>query len=81
MPRAILTEACQTMDCHHRVAGGPGDARPGRSQLGAVSNSAFTGTPSARAILMRFRNDGFRRATSMPPRYVRCIPASSASFS
>jgi hypothetical protein len=31
--------------------------------------------------LMMFRNDGFRRAVSMPPRYVRCTPASSASRS
>jgi len=41
---------------------GQGKAR--RSQNGASSNSVFTGTPSARAILTRFRNDGFRRAAA-----------------
>lgn len=30
---------------------------------------------------MMLRNDGFRRAVSMPPRYVRWIPNSSASRS
>jgi len=37
------------------------------------SNNPDIVTPSAWAIRIRFRRDGLRRATSIPPRYVRCI--------
>ena len=43
-----------------------------------VSNSWESETPSARASRNRLLKDGFRRAVSIPPRYVRCICANSA---
>ena len=38
-----------------------------------VSNSFESETPNARASRNRFLKEGFRRAVSIPPRYVRCI--------
>src|ERR1017187_3581017 len=43
-----------------------------------VSNSSESETPNARASRNRFLKDGFRRAVSIPPKYVRCIWANSA---
>src|ERR1035441_89370 len=42
-----------------------------------LSNSWESETPSARARRNRFLKEGFRRAVSIPPKYVRCIWANS----
>src|ERR1039458_1799016 len=46
-----------------------------------VSNSSESETPNARAKRNRFLKEGFRRAVSIPPKYVRCIWANSARCS
>jgi len=43
-----------------------------------VSNSSASETPNARASRNRFLKEGFRRAVSIPPKYIRCIWANSA---
>jgi hypothetical protein len=46
-----------------------------------VSNSSESETPNALASRNRFLKEGFRRAVSIPPKYVRCIWANSAKRS
>src|ERR1017187_3265185 len=52
-------------------------ANRGHSQP-TVSKSWESETPRARANRNRFLKDGFRRAVSIPPKYVRCIQDNSA---